>query len=114
VGLSLDWAETIHSRSGVLSATHGRPPTLVQGRPRRSSRLLKSRLLTRPTQARLDAPFPMQRSRIVQTLHVLQRVRLRVFTRCGLAEQPAGSAGTFRDILQSWILRVHNDFSVFC
>ena len=31
----------LHSRSGVLSATHGRPPTLVQGRPCRSSRLLK-------------------------------------------------------------------------
>ena len=54
----------------------------------------KVTLLTRPTPARRDAPFPMRRSRIVQTLNVPQRVRLGPSLAAalldGLFEHPAG------------------------
>ncbi len=38
--------------------------------------LKKFALLTLPTLARRDAPFPMRGSRVVQTLNVPQRVRV--------------------------------------
>jgi hypothetical protein len=31
-----------------------------------------------------------------------------------LFEQPAGSAGTFRDFIQSWIILINNSFSASC
>ncbi len=36
----------------------------------------KVAFLTRPTQSRQDAPFPMHRSRFVRILNVPERVRL--------------------------------------
>jgi hypothetical protein len=49
---------------------------------------------TRPTPARQDAPFPMHRSRIAQTLNVPQRVRfgpsLAAALLNGLFEHPEG------------------------
>ena len=48
----------------------------------------KVALLTRPTPARRDAPFPRPRSRIAQRLNVPKRTP-HLFARCGLARGTA-------------------------
>ena len=73
----------------------------------------KVALLTRPAQARRDAPFPMHRFRIVQTLNVPQRVRLGPSLAAalldGLFEHPAGvfsCCGTRPDYRNTVLLSV--------
>ena len=60
----------------VLPTRQGLPlnaPCSFFNCPLPSSRMLKVALLTRPTQARRDAPFPMRRSRFAQKLNVPTR-----------------------------------------
>src|SRR5438477_7988486 len=77
----------------------------------------KVALLTRPAQARRDAPRPMRCSRIAQGLNVPKRTS-RLLGRCGLAERPfcASCEGSYfgPDLLVIEFPLCRNSFSTAC
>jgi hypothetical protein len=92
--IELTWRHKRHTRA-TSHLVQGRPSCLWQA-------VEKVTLLTLPTLARQDAPLPMLRSRIVQTLNVPQRVRLGPSLAAALLDSLFEQPAVFPGIAMSW------------